>query len=298
MSDKELLSAFLSQTLKMDESGVASLYNEAGELRSEALDELLKLDVERVSKLKPDVEKIKNDQYKKGVAEGLGKLEKDFKEKTGFISEKLGVELFLDYAAEQAKANSKITDDVIKKHPVYITALDKLKQEREDAIKAEQEKFNQFQQELSKKETFNSVSKKAMELFLSWNPVLSPDQLKAKNQINDFVEKLKNADYDIQGEKIIITKEGKLLEDGHGNMVEFDKFVRGIADTYYDFHKSDPKGSPNNGNQGQQKPTGGSTIVVPKSEAEYNKVILDKSIPLEERTKISEAYLQQKAGNN
>lgn len=298
MNEKELLSAFLSQTLKMDESGVASLYNEAGEVKPEALDTLLKLDIEKVARLKPDVEKIKIDQYKKGVSDSLTKLEKEFKEKTGFVSDKLGVELFLDYAAEQAKSTSRVTEDVIKKHPVYITALDKLKQEREEAIKAEQEKLTQFQQELSKKETFNSVSKKAVELFLSFNPVLSPDQLKAKNQINDFVEKLKNADYDIQGEKIIITKEGKLLEDGHGNRVEFDKFVRGIADTYYDFHKSDPKNSPNNGNQGQQQPRNGSTVVVPKSEAEYNKVILDKSIPLEERTKISEAYLQQKAGNN
>jgi hypothetical protein len=145
MTEKELLSAFLSKTLNMDETGVASLYNEDGtELKSDALDTLLRTDVERVGKLKPDTKKFFDDGYKKAEGEIRTKIEKEFTEKTGFKSDKKGVELFIEYAAKK-QDGGEITEDVIKKHPVFINAVEKLSSEKEAAVQAEQKKLTDFQ---------------------------------------------------------------------------------------------------------------------------------------------------------
>jgi len=221
--EKELLSAFLSKTLNLDEAGVASLYNEDGlELKTDALETLLKLDVERVGKLKPDTKKLLDDGYKKAQSEILTKIEKEFKDKTGFNSDKKGVELFVEYAA-QKQEGSEITEDVVKKHPVFINAIEKISSEKDAAVNAVQSDFDKFKSELKNKETFSSVASKAMDLFNGLKPILSSDAVKAKHQMEDFVSKLKGYEYEIQGDKVIVLKDGKVLEDDHGNRIPFEK---------------------------------------------------------------------------
>jgi hypothetical protein len=298
MTEKEILSAFLSKTLNLDETGVASLYNEDGsELKSDALETLLKLDVDRVGKLKPDTKKFFDDGYKKAEGEIRTKVEKEFTERTGFKSDKKGVELFIEYAA-QKQGGGEITEDVVKKHPVFINAIEKLSSEKDAAVQAEQEKFNKFQSELKNKETFSSVASKAMDLFNGLKPILSSDAAKAKHQMEDFVSKLKGYEYDIQGDKVIVLKDGKVLEDEHGNRIPFEKIVKETANKYYDFHVTDPKSAPGNGKAGEE---GGEKkkveIVVPKSEQEYAAAIADSTKSLEERGAIKEAWSKNNSGN-
>lgn len=298
MTEKEILSAFLSKTLNLDESGVASLYNEDGtELKADALETLLKHDVERVGKLKPDTKKFFDDGYKKAQSEALTKIEKEFQEKTGFKSEKKGVELFIEYAAQKHEGG-EITEDAIKKHPLYINTVEKLSSEKEAAVLAVQGEFDNFKSELKNKETFSSVASKAIDVFNSLKPVLSTDATKAKRQMEDFVTKLKEFDYEIQGDKIIVLKDGKIHEDSHGNRIPFEKIIKEKADMYYDFHATDPKSSPGNG-----KPEGDGAakkfeVVVPKTEQDYAAAIADSSKPLEERLAIKEAWTKTTQGTN
>lgn len=292
---KEVLHGFVSKTLNMDEVGVASLYNEDGSVKDDALTTLLQADVERVQKLKPDTRKVFDDGYKKAQSEVLSKFEKDFAERTGFKSDKKGIELILDYAANQAKANGEINEDVIKKHPLFISTTERLLKEKEDAIKAESEKLTTFQKELQAKETFNSVSQKALEIFNSLKPILSTDPVKAKNQLQDFTDKLKSFEYDLQNDKILVSKEGKLLEDDHGNRIPFEKIVRDTAERYYDFHKADPRSSPGNG---KEKDAGQKfQFDVPKNEQQYAEMISDTKRSVEERTAIKEAYQKTQTTN-
>jgi hypothetical protein len=299
MTEKELLSAFLSKTLNMDETGVASLYNEDGtELKSDALDTLLRTDVERVGKLKPDTKKFFDDGYKKAEGEIRTKIEKEFTEKTGFKSDKKGVDLFIEYAAKK-QDGGEITEDVIKKHPVFINAVEKLSSEKEAAVQAEQKKLTDFQSELKNKEMFSSVASKAMDLFNGLKPILSSDEAKAKHQKEDFVSKLKGYEYDIQGDKVIVLKEGKVLEDEHGNRIPFEKIVKETANKYYDFHVTDPKSAPGNGKAGEE---GGEKkkveIVVPKNDKEYMAMVTDPSKTAEEQVAIRDAYKESQKGTN
>lgn len=291
MTEKELLAGFLSKTLNMDAAGVASLYNEDGSLKPNALTMLEEKDIERVKKLKPDETAIFNDAHKKAKAEILKGLEKEFSDKTSFKSDKKGIELFLAYAEDQRKkAGDQLTEDEIKKHPLFISTVDKLNEEKTKAIEAKETEFNTFKKELSKKETFSSVSQKALEAFHALKPILSKDPIKAKAQEELFIKQLQGHDYEIQGDKIIVLKEGKVLEDPHGNRIPFEKIIRQTAETYYDFHVTDPKSSPGNGKaepSGQQQKF---QVVVPKNEQEYAKAIIDKTKTVEERKAIQEAY--------
>src|SRR5688572_11605099 len=164
-SEKELLSAFLSATLNMDEAGVASLYKDGGtELLPEALDILKAKDVERVKKLKPNTQEFIDNGYKKAQSEIMSKLEKEFKEKTGFSSEKKGIDLFVEYAESKIQSTD-VTEDAVKRHPIFISSIEKLTKEKEEAVTAKQKEFEDFQNGIKKRETFSSVANKATEIF-------------------------------------------------------------------------------------------------------------------------------------
>lgn len=290
-SEKELLSAFLSATLNMDEAGVASLYKDGGtELLPEALDILKAKDVERVKKLKPNTQEFIDNGYKKAQSEIMSKLEKEFKEKTGFSSEKKGIDLFVEYAESKIQSTD-VTEDAVKRHPIFISSIEKLTKEKEEAVTAKQKEFEDFQNGIKKRETFSSVANKATEIFNALKPVLSQDPGRAKNQMELFVDKLKDFDYEIQDERIVVlNKDGSVFEDSHGNRIQFEKLIKDTASKYYDFHVAEKRTTPNNGAEVGKTAANTLNIQVPKNEAEYAAIIADSSIPLKDREAVKEAY--------
>lgn len=295
MEIKDLLSGLLSKTLNVDESGVAALFNADGTVKDDALNTLLNKDAERVKSMKPDTTKIADDQYKKGVRETMEKFESNFKDKTGFDSELKGVDLVLAYADSKTKSTAEITDDAVKKHSTYISAMDKLKKESKELLDAKEKELVDFKTAISKKETFSKVSTKALELFNSLKPIVSKDPIKAKNQMEDFIDKLKGFEYDIQGERIVILKDGKALEDEHGHAINFDSIVKSTADKYFDFQVTDDRSSTGNGKDKDGKVIPKKIEVkVPQNEKEYTDALMDKTKTVEEKTAIQEAYKKLK----
>lgn len=293
LTEKELITGLLSTAYQMDETGVAELYNTDGTLKDDALDSLKKADSERVLKLKPDTKKFFDDGYKKASSEVLTKYERDIQDAFKFKSEKKGVELIGEIISAQSKSNgTELNEDAIKKHPLYISTVDRLSKEKEEAIKVESEKLVKYQTELQKKEVFASVSTKAMEIFTSLKPVLSTDSNKAKNQLVDFAEKLKGYEYDIQGDQIVVLKDGKVFEDSHGHRVPFEKVVKETAERYYDFHMVDSKKSPTNTDD-KNKGAKTALLEAPKTSAEYFKTIADSRIPIQERNDYIAKYEKQ-----
>jgi hypothetical protein len=205
--------------------------------------------------------------------------------------------LFIEYAQAQTKTTAEVTDDVVKKHPVFISTVDKLKKEKAEEVRKATEQLETFKKEVGQKETFSKVSSKAIEIFNSFKPILSKDPVKAKNQMDDFIAKLNGYEYRIQdGDRIVILKDGKPLEDEHGHAKSFDIVVKETADRYFDFLVTDPeRSSTNNGKDkdGNPLPTK-KEIKVPQNEKEYAKMIGDQSIPLEDRLKMKEAYTKAK----
>ncbi len=284
MEVKDFLTGVLSKTLSMDENGVASLFNEDGTIKDESLQTILDLDVKRISGIKPDTKKFFDDGYKKASSEILNKRDKELQDKFGIKSDKLGVELVNEIIAEQVKkAGVDLNDEAVKKHPLFISTVDKLTKDKDEAIAAESGKLTTFQTELKRKETFNSVANKAMSYFNSLKPILSSDATKAENQRALLTEKLGGYEYDIQGDKIIVLKDGKVLEDEHGNRIPFEKVVKQTAESYYDFHVTDPKSAPANGKQTPNGKEVKSTIEAPKSHQQFIDTIANSKLPVAER---------------
>lgn len=292
---KELLAGFLSSTLKLDEAGVASLYNEDGTVKDDALTSLLAKDSDRVKNLKPDTKKIADDQYKRGVREAMEKFESELKDKTGFDSELKGIELVLAYAETKTTSTADVTDEAVKKSPLFISTVDKLKKEKNEAVKKSENELADFKKSLSVKETFSKISAKAQEIFTGLKPILSKDTAKAKIQIEDFVAKLNSFKYDIQGERIVVLKEdGSPHEDEHGHAIEFDKLVKQTAERYYDFLPTDPtRKSTENGKDKDGKPVVKKEIKVPQNDKEYAAMLMDQKISVEDKTEIQKAYKQK-----
>lgn len=288
MESKELLQEFLLETLNISAEEVAALYNTDGKLKDDAKQTILNLDAERVKTLKSTTTKItETDAYKKATADVMTKFENDFKTKTGFKSDKKGVDLVLDYATEKAKANGEVTEDVIKKHPLYLTMQEQKDAEIKKALEEGETKLTGFQKELSKKETFNKVSSEASKIFHSLKPILSKDPVKAKTQEEDFIAKFRDFDFEIQGERIVVLKDGKVLENANGKTVAFENLIKETGLKYFDVHIVDPKQNAGNHttNAGDKK-----VYDVPKTQEEYEKLISDSSIPLETRNEMAKAY--------
>lgn len=297
MTEKELLSGLLSKTLNMDETAVASLYNEDGSLKDDSLQVVTTIDADRVKRLKTDETEIFNKARWSAKGEVMKNLEKEFVEKTSFKSDKKGIELFLEYATEKAKeAGSQVTEDVIKKHPLFISTIDNLNTKHEQVIQEKQSEFEKFKSELADNDTFGKISKKALGLFHSLKPILPKDPIKSKAQEELFLERLSGYKYEIQGDtEVVLDKERKVLEDAHGNRLKLDKIVQEIAHKYYEFHATDPKSSPNNGKESSAN--GSASVRVPKSEKEYAEFMADSSIPVDERLAAKDAYSKQQGKN-
>jgi len=292
MTEKELLLEVLSETLNLDVDGVASYFNEDGTVKDDAKDMILNAYSEHAKSLKTGSSKTAfDDGYKKAQSEVLKKFENDFKAKTGFKSDKLGIDLVLEYANAQSKGG-ELTEDAIKKHPLFISQQEQHQAELEAARSEGETKLNQFQTELSKKETFNKVANKGLELFHSLKPVLSKEPSKAKKQESLFIEKLQNYEWDLQnnGDRIVPLKDGKVFENAQGHAVAFEKLVKDIASEYFDFHIADDKNSPANKNlpNGDQKKT--FNFEAPKSANEYAAFVGDSSKTIEERDAYKEAF--------
>ena len=89
---KKTFTGLLSTAYGMDETAVASLFNEDGsDLKTDAFDILKAKDQDRVTSLKGESKTKFDDGYKKGQSESLTKLENDIKGKFGAQSDKKGI---------------------------------------------------------------------------------------------------------------------------------------------------------------------------------------------------------------
>ncbi len=78
-------------------------------------------------------------------------------------------------------------------------------------------------------------------------------------------------------------KDGKVLEDDHGNRIPFEKVVKADAERFFDFHVTDPKGAPGNGKAQPNGKEVKSTLEAPKSQQDFLNTISDSKIPVAER---------------
>ncbi len=182
-----------------------------------------------------------------GMKDALSKLEGEIKTEFGLESAEKGLALVKDAAAKAAKAN--LADDAVKLHPLYI-AKEREAQTVAENLKAEHAKqVESIRGEYSKKERFATAQEKILQIFEQLKPVLPANPVAAATMRREFAAKFSEYDFDIQSDgSIIVTKDGKRVENNLGHARTLDDLVKAEAEIRFDFQVQDAKGASGNDN--------------------------------------------------
>lgn len=282
----KVLLEFLSKTLNLDEAGVASLFNEDGSPKDDSLQRFLDLDKARVAKLQTG----KFDEgFKKAQKETLTKLEKDLKDKFGVDSDKQGVELVEAIVTAKTPAGPEVTDEMVKKHKVYLDLQESIPTKVKEAVKAKETEFNYFRSQIERKETLANVKAEAQKYFEELKVVLPADAAKAERQKNLFFREIEAGNYrtetvDGKIRVILLNEKGEDDVDEHGNRKDFASIIKAKITDTFEVAASDPKRSP-----GGAGGAGASTVKVPKNKEEYIQA-MGTAKDAKERAEITEAW--------
>jgi hypothetical protein len=300
--EKELR-ALLSKTLNIDDSKFAELVktDEDGKLISIEVDEILKLDKERVEKLtKPDEVALKerfNNGLAKGKQESLNLHEKSLKEKYNLKSEKKGVDLVAEIITANTKSNKtdEMTPEKIKVSKTFLDMIESKDGEKQVAINEALEPLNKQIKGFERQSTLSIVNRTANGIIDGLNPRFSEDKVKASNQRNVIIDTLGRLNYKVDGERItMLNDKGEQLDDEHGNPVKFEDRVKGITVDLYDLKesKSRKSGGSEEDDDDKTKKAFKWNGVSPKDQKEYQSLI-EKADSLEEKRAIVDAWQKQ-----
>ena len=304
---KTIITGLLSKAYNFDNGKIAELFKDgetelSEDQQKEILQKLLDEDAKRVEAIKKsvDTKPAFQDGFKKAQGEILTKFEKDLKEKFGLESDKMGLELVEELVSKKSEGGQggDVTEDAIKRSKVFQDMESNLKKQV-TTVKTEYEtKINEIQDGYKAEKTFSNVSQKALQIFNGLNPILPQNKTVADNQVKFFVNTLKDFKFDVQDERIVVMdKDGKVLEDGHGNSRSFEDIVKETASGLFEFKANNGgSGSGNGGQQGQGGSGSSYAGNVPKTFEELEKVMSDASISIEDRSNIMAEYEKAQKG--
>jgi len=276
MNEKEALERVIKEQFgRTDEEVAEILYNKSdGELREDAVESILALSAERVEKLNAEKQKFFDNGFKKAEAQVLKRVESRIRERAGVDGESF--DDLLDAALTAKKP--KLTDDDVKRHPVYLSKeANSVPKDEFDKLKSEYDEYVKTQQ---RNQSVGKIKDMVWNKTLSLNPVESENPRIRENIRGDFLRRFDAFDYDFVDDTVVVLKNGERYEDKHGNLVKFDDFVQAMASEYYEFKAQDDEGSAGN------ESGGGS---VPQTKEEYAKALAAAKTP-EERVRIKRAF--------
>ena len=303
---KTIITGLLSKAYNFDNGKIAELFKDgetelSEDQQKEILQKLLDEDAKRVEAIKKsvDTKPAFQDGFKKAQGEILTKFEKELKEKFGLESDKMGLELVEEVVSKKSEGGQggDVTEDAIKRSKVFQDMESNLKKQI-TTVKTEYEtKINEIQDGYKAEQTFSNVSQKALQIFNGLNPILPQNKTVADNQVKFFVNTLKDFKFDVQDERIVVMdKDGKVIEDGHGNSRSFEDIVKETASGLFEFKANNGGSGSGNGGQGQGGSGSSYAGNVPKTFEELEKVMSDTSISIEDRSNIMAEYEKAQKG--
>ena len=303
---KAIITGLLSKAYNFDNGKIAELFKDgetelSEQQQTEILNKILEIDAQRVENIKKSVDKKDafQDGFKKAKSEVLTDFEKGLKEKFGVESDKTGLELVEELVSKKSEGGQggDLTEDAIKRSKVFQDMESNLKKQI-TTVKTEYEtKINEIQDGYKAEQTFSNVSQKALQIFNGLNPILPQNKTVADNQVKFFVNSLKDFKFDVQDERIVVMdKDGKVLEDGHGNSRSFEDIVKETASGLFEFKANNGGSGSGNGGQGQGGSGSSYAGNVPKTFEELEKVMSDTSISIEDRSNIMAEYEKAQKG--
>ena len=294
MEIQKILTGVLAKTLNLGDGEIAELIKDGeGVKESDVIQKILDLDVQRVEKIKTSVdgkEKFQ-DGYKKGKEESLSKLEKQIKEKYGIQSEKLGVELVEEIITEKSKP-VETDEETVKRSKTYQDLETRLKGELKTQKETYEQQIAGINSQTQREKTLSVANKKALDIFAGLEPVLPTSKQVADNQIGWFLKSMEEYDFDVQDDRIVVMKDGKVVQDGHGNSRTFDDIVKEKAGKFFEFKKNNGSGNDGGGgNPPAVNPDGyPEGVQKPKNLDELTAILNDPAIDSKAKVVVAETY--------
>lgn len=311
MDYKKIITGLLSKAYKLDDGKIAELLQDGENITEETvLAALLSEDSGRVASIKKSTDTSGKFQegYAKAKKEERANYEKEIREKYGIESEVTGIELIEEIVTTKAAEHGsgkkgEITEDDVKKHPTYQTLESRYKKELKAKDEEWSTKLTEIETRFKTESTFKSIEERALATLDGLKPVLPGNPEVASNQKKWFVSALKDYQFEIQdGNRVLVMKDGKVVEDGHGNSLDFSELVKNTASQFFEFQKNNGGGNAGNSNNDQTStgddnayPAG---ITKPKTLEELSKIVNDRNIPIADRQKVAEVFEQENSGGN
>ena len=300
MNYEKILKGVLSRAYKMDDGKIAEILKNGEENANEddILSSLLSADTERVAALKKqnaDNKESFQQGYAKAKKEERQLFEKEIKEALEIESDTTGIDLITEIISEKTKDAGKkgeLTDDDVKKHPVYLNAEKTFKKQFADQKTDYETKLSELQTKAQRESTFSVVKENANAVLEGLKPILSKNPKVAGTIKNQFLSELQGYDFEKQADGTwLVTKDGKVIEDGHGHSKSFEDIIKATAENYFDFEENN--GGGNAGNQDENGGSGGSgggSVPRFKNQAEADAYAVNDAIPLDQRIKALEEW--------
>lgn len=286
---KKLIVGFVSKTLKLDETAVASeLFETEGDVlkvKDSALTFLTLKDADRINLLNTAGTEKFQSGYQKAKKEDRAAFEKEIKDKYGFTTDKIGVELIDEIIASKQSAPAEINEELVKKHPAFISREKALQKEKDDAV-------NDIKTASQREKSAETFTTKSLGILKSLKPVLPSDAMKAENQLNLFKSVLANEKYEVteSGDILLLDEHGNRRQDAHGHSVDFTEYIKAKAESYFDFEANDGRSSGGDP-KGKGAGTGGDgNAKKPANKQEYlqrmNELMLDQKLSQSDKSKM------------
>lgn len=282
MTELETLKYSLTKMFGKTDEEITALLFEDDKLKDDAGDIILQLNEEKIAALKKARDENFNKGYQKAEKEVKTNVEKQFKELTGFNKDAENFEaLIKGFIEEEGKKKGKapITDDDIKKHPLFIQ-LEASRVPKEEFEKVINE-YTDFKKNVQRNQLLGQIRTKAWDIISAKNPILPANQAISNTLRNTFLTQLEQFDYEDQDGKLIVTKDGKRHEDKQGNLVPFESFVQEIAGNFFEFQAQGEKGNAGNGGGG-----GATVTATPKTQTELKAIYAKHSSNSDEDRKM------------
>jgi hypothetical protein len=247
MTVNDLFLSFVTKVFNKSEDELKPLIFDGEEIKDEAFEKLIGLDTARVKRLKSESTEKFNNGYSKGKAETAEEFEKTLREHFG-ITEELPFAELLPKVKEQFSAKSKMTPDDVRKHPEYL-ALEQTRVPKEKYETLHNE-FEVYKKTIDRKIKFEKVWEKAEPTIESFN-LDWPTDPKIKSNLKGLIRKDLESyeDAEFTDNDIVLIKDGKRVQDAHGNPVKFIDATKEIVSNYVPFKVQDAKGNAGNQNK-------------------------------------------------
>ena len=300
---KTIITGLLSKAYNQDTGKIAELLKNGVELseeeQQEVLNQILEIDSARVENIKKGIstKEFIEQGYNKAKGEVLSKFEQTLKEKFGIESNKTGSELIEDIVSAKAEkgGSGELTEDAIKRSKVYQDLQTKLNNDVETTKSTLQKQIDDLQNGYKKEKTFSEIERKALSIFTGLNPILPQTKAVADNQIKNFVNSLKGFTFDVQDDRIVVMdKDGKVVEDNHGNSRSFEDIVKETASSQFEFKANN--GGSGTGNENGSGSGSGFSGTKPNTFEDLEKITNDPNIKNEDKLIIIDEFEKAQKG--